>query len=154
MHVMVVPAQTPELQTSVDVQVSPSLQDEPSGSAAVQLSAASSHDSAQSPSPSGPGQGEPACTVQLPDLHWSAPLQKNPSLHAVPSVARVHADGSPLHVRQGSTVHAALQPSPDTRLPSSHCSPGSTSPSPQARNVQPSSTNASTASPGSCPGTE
>ena len=58
MHVMVVPAQTPAPHASPDVQASLSLQAEPSGSAAVQPSAASSHDSAQSPSPSGPGQGD------------------------------------------------------------------------------------------------
>src|SRR5262245_51082074 len=154
MHVMVVPAQTPPTHASPCVQASPSLQAEPSGSAAVQAPAASSHDSAQSPSPSGPGQGEPACTVQLPALHWSAPLQKTPSLHEVPSTAGPHTDGWPLHVRQASTLHSALQPSPDTRLPSSHCSPAPTSPSPQMRSVQPSSTNASTASPGSCSGIE
>src|SRR5262245_27322415 len=137
MHVMVVPAQTPELHASVDVQASPSLQTEPSGSAAVQPSAASSHDSAQLPSPSVPGQGEPACTVQLPALHWSVPLQKSPSLQEVPSAATLHTDGSRLQVRHGSTGHAALQPSPAAWLPSSHCSPGSTSPSPQTRRVQP-----------------
>jgi hypothetical protein len=87
-----VPAQTPAVHTSVDVQVSPSLHAEPSGSGAVQLSVASSHDSAQLPSPSGPGQGLPEC-VQLPPLQVSVPLQKRPSLHGVPLMTGEHVEG-------------------------------------------------------------
>jgi len=47
----------------------------PSGSGAVQLLLVSSHDSAQLPSPSGPGQGSPPCCAQAPPLHVSTPLQ-------------------------------------------------------------------------------
>src|SRR3989442_12069162 len=143
------PAQTPAVHTSVVVQVSPSLHAEPSRSGAVQLSIASLHDSAQLASPSGPGHGLPACTVQAPALHWSAPLQKRPSLHAVPLATAGHTDGWPLHVWQSSTLHVALQPSPGVLLPSSHCSPTSITPSPQTSSVQPSSRKASTARPGS-----
>jgi hypothetical protein len=77
--------QVPALHESAPVQNRPSSQAAPSGSGAVQLSAASLHDSAQLPSPSGPGQGSPACVLQEPELQVSAPLQNRPSLHALPS---------------------------------------------------------------------
>jgi hypothetical protein len=77
--------QVPELQVSTPVQKSPSSQADPSGSGAVQLPATSLHDSAQLPSPSGPGHGSPAWTVHVPLLQVSAPSQNTPSLHALPS---------------------------------------------------------------------
>lgn len=74
----------PALHVSAPLQNKPSLQAEPLGSAAVQLSEASLQDSAQFPSPSGPGHGFPVCTLQAPALHVSAPLQYRPSLQADP----------------------------------------------------------------------
>src|SRR5262249_3965119 len=52
-------------------------------------------------------------------------------------VAREHPDGSvPVHSQPASTLQAVLQPSPPFVLPSSHCSPDCTTPSPQRGNVQ------------------
>src|SRR5690349_9849623 len=76
--------QSPPLQESAPSQRRPSSQLEASGSAAVQLSAFSLQLSAQSRSPSGPGQGLPAWALQSPLLHWSAPLQNTPSSQAEP----------------------------------------------------------------------
>src|SRR5262245_5546333 len=58
---------------------------DPSGSAARQLSAISSHDSLQSVSPSGPVQGSPVELPHAPPVHVSVPLQNRPSVHAEPS---------------------------------------------------------------------
>src|SRR6185295_10553296 len=49
-----------------------------------------------------------------------------PFAHAGP-----HTDGCPVQLNPGSTVHDGEQPSAATRLPSSHPSPGATTPSPQ-----------------------
>src|SRR5262245_59720420 len=97
------------------VQKSPSSQGEPFGSGAVQLSVVSLHDSLQLPSPSGPGHGFPGCTLQVPPLQVSAPLQKMPSLQGEPfgsaavqvSVASLHDSLqllSPSGPGQGSPV--------------------------------------------------
>jgi hypothetical protein len=75
------PTQLPPEQLSEPLQAWPSVQAEPFGSAAVQLSAPSLHDSEQFPSPSAPGHGFPAWTVQAPATQVSAPLQNRPSLH-------------------------------------------------------------------------
>ena len=74
----------PDEQVSLPLQNAPSLHAAPLGSEAVQLSDASLQDSAQFESPSGPGQGLPACPVHAPEAHVSAPLQNNPSLQPVP----------------------------------------------------------------------
>src|SRR5262245_56249753 len=66
------------------------LQADPPGSGAVQLRAASLHDSAQFVSPSGPGQGLPTWPLHAPPAHVSAPLQKRPSLHEEPLVRLVN----------------------------------------------------------------
>ena len=71
--------QLPAEHVSAVEHTSSSLHDEPFGSEALQASAPSSHDSLQSASPSGPGQGSPACRLQLPPLQVSAPLQKSAS---------------------------------------------------------------------------
>jgi hypothetical protein len=76
--------QLPPLQVSLPLQKRPSVQAEPLGSGAVQLSAASLQDSLQLPSPSGPGHGSPVCAEQVPPLQVSAPSQKRPSLQAEP----------------------------------------------------------------------
>jgi hypothetical protein len=78
------PVHTPFWQVSPTLQNNPSSQMDPLRSLPLQLSAVSSQVSAQLPSPSGPGQGFPAWIVQAPFVHVSAPLQKVPSLHAVP----------------------------------------------------------------------
>jgi hypothetical protein len=71
--------QTPAWQTSAPSQKRPSsAQGLPSGSGAVQLSVASSHDSAQLASPSAPVHGLPGET-HAPPLHTSTPSQKSPS---------------------------------------------------------------------------
>src|SRR4030095_11774068 len=77
-------AQAPALHVSVPLQNSPSLQTDPFGSGAVQVSVASLQDSLQLPSPSGPGQGSPLWLAQAPAAQVSVPLQKRPSLHADP----------------------------------------------------------------------
>jgi hypothetical protein len=84
----------------------------------VQLSVDSLHDSLQLPSPSGPGQGSPACTLQAPALQVSAPVQKRLSVHAEPlgsfavqlSVASLQVSlqsPSPSAPGQGSRMHVA-----------------------------------------------
>ena len=75
------------LQLSVWVQNNPSSQLEPEVSFAVQLSAASLHDSEQSPSPSAPGQGSPVLLPHAPPEQVSVPLQNDPSVHVEPSVS-------------------------------------------------------------------
>jgi len=80
----VVPTQTPDEHWSSIVNELPSLQLKPLGSARVQLSRDSLHDSAQLLSPSAPGHGLPEWTLQVPLLQLSDPLQYNPSLHTVP----------------------------------------------------------------------
>ena len=90
--------QAPPPQESVPVQNRPSVQAEPFGSGAVQLSAPSLHDSAQLPSPSGPGQGFPVCTPQAPALQASVPVQKRPSVQADPfGSAAVQLSAPSLH---------------------------------------------------------
>jgi hypothetical protein len=77
--------QRPPLHWSAPLQNTPSLQGEPFGSGDEHASALSLQTSAQLPSPSAPGQGLPACTLQLPFAQKSAPLQNTPSLHGAPS---------------------------------------------------------------------
>src|SRR6185503_1684345 len=81
---------------SVPLQNRPSVHADPFGSVALQLSADSSHDSAQFPSPSGPGHGSPACVEHVPVEHVSVPLQNRLSVQAEPSVsaARQLSDAS------------------------------------------------------------
>ena len=86
------PVQTPAWHVSTAVQNLPSLHAEPFGSFPVQLLPASLQLSVQFASPSGPGHGLPACTLQAPAAHVSAPLQNVPSVHAVP-VCGVHVPG-------------------------------------------------------------
>jgi len=68
----------PALQVSVVHGLPSSAHALPFGSAAVQESEVSLHDSAQLASPSGPGHGSPECTHD-PPLQVSTPLQKSPS---------------------------------------------------------------------------
>jgi hypothetical protein len=114
-----VPPQTPAVQVSTAVQNLPSLHADPFGSLPVQLLPASLQLSAQLASPSGPGHGLPACTVQAPAAHVSAPLQNVPSLHDVP-VCAVQVPGVvPLQVWQsvGSPPPQALvQQTPSTHV--------------------------------------
>jgi hypothetical protein len=131
--------QLPALQVSEPLQNTPSPHVEPLGSVAVQLSAASLHDSAQLASPSGPGQGLPACVEQIPLLQVSAPLQNAASLHAEPlgsaavqvSVGSLHdsaqlaspsgpGHGLPLCVAQTPPLHVSL---PLQYSPSVHAEP-------------------------------
>lgn len=72
----------PLKQVSVPLQKSPSPQEDPLESGAVQLSEVSLQDSEQFASPSGPGHGFPAWTLQKPPLHVSVPLQNSPSSQA------------------------------------------------------------------------
>jgi hypothetical protein len=72
------------LQVSPTVQKRPSLHPVPFGSFAVQLSVASLHDVAQLASVVLTVQGLPTCVAHTPAAQVSAPLQKSPSLHAVP----------------------------------------------------------------------
>lgn len=94
------PVQTPDWHVSPTLQKSPSLHAEPFGSGAVQESVVSLQLSAQLPSPSAPGHGLPALTLQTPEaLHLSVPSQKSPSLHGVLAGRVVHVPGDvPLHV--------------------------------------------------------
>jgi hypothetical protein len=64
----------------------------------------------------------------------SAPLQKTPSSQDVPAGAVEQTDGDALlsQVQHVSTWQVSLHPSPLTVLPSSHCSPASRIPLPQA----------------------
>src|SRR5262245_22865818 len=55
--------------------------------------------------------------------------QPSPVVHVV---IGVQVDGAPAQVVHASTTQFARQPSPSALLPSSHCSPGSTVPSPHA----------------------
>src|SRR6185369_122349 len=99
-------------QVSVPLQKIPSLHGLPFGSGPVHPPAASLHDSAQFESPSAPGHWTPECCVQNPvALQLSAPLQNRPSLHGDPWASR---------------SQPAEQQSPPAVLPSSHCSPIST----------------------------
>ena len=104
--------QVPPLQVSAPSQKRPSLQAEPLGSGAVQLSAASLHDSLQLPSPSGPGQGSPACTVQVPPLQVSAPLQNRPSLQGAVLFGCVQRLLVPLQTSLVQTLPSSVQPVP------------------------------------------
>jgi hypothetical protein len=67
--------QVPPVQVSVPLQNMESVQADPFVSAKVQLSAVSLQDSAQLPSPSGPGQGSPVWVEQVPPVQVSVPLQ-------------------------------------------------------------------------------
>jgi hypothetical protein len=86
------PVQTPARQASPTLQNSPSLHPVPFGSAALHASAASLHEVAQLASVVLTGHGFPACVVHAPVTHVSGPLQKSPSLHAVPFKV-VHVPG-------------------------------------------------------------
>lgn len=113
-----VPAQVPAAHASLIVHSSPSLQGLPFTSAAAQLSAASSHDSTQLPSPSAPGQGLPAWLLHDPSLQVSAPLQKAESSQAAVLFACAHTSEPSL---QESVVHTFASPqsrsAPATQLP-------------------------------------
>lgn len=113
------PVHTPAWHASPTLQKSPSSQLEPFGSGAVQESVASLQLSAQLPSPSGPGQGLPACTAHTPAAQVSPPLQNVPSLQTVP-VWFVQVPGvTPLHVTQSSGLpppHALVQQTPSTQV--------------------------------------
>jgi hypothetical protein len=94
------------------LQKSPSLHAELFGSAARQLSFASLQLSAQLPSPSAPGHGLPAWTVQAPAAHVSAPLQNVASLHDVPDWGVQVPGEAPLQVMQSVArppPHALVQ---------------------------------------------
>ena len=105
----------PPLQTSAPLQNKPSLHAEPFGSGAAQFWPASLHDSAQLPSPSGPGHGLPVCTLQVPPPQVSVPLQNSPSVHALPF-------GSAKRQLSFVSLHDSLQlPSPSGP---GHGSPG------------------------------
>src|SRR5262245_64260763 len=88
-------------------------------------------------SPSGPGQGLPACTEQLPPPQVSPPLQNRPSLHGAVLFGCWQTALAPLQVSLvqtlPSSVHAVpfvlnvqlvVQHEPAVPLlpPSSHCS--------------------------------
>jgi hypothetical protein len=57
---------------------------------------------------------------QIPAVQVSPAVQSWRSSQAPPSGVGVHTEGSPVHVKQGSTWHVASQPSPSTVLPSWH----------------------------------
>src|SRR5688572_29873710 len=85
-------SQVPPEHWSPVVQTLPSSQTLASASLARQLSAPSSHVSAQLPSPSAPGHGSPVCTVQSPvPSHVSVPLQNAASLQGVLAPAKALA---------------------------------------------------------------
>ena len=75
--------QVPPKHWSMPVQNKPSVQGDPRGSGPRQFSFFSSHDSRQSPSPSGPTHGFPVWTPQSPPLQTSSPLHHLPSSQAV-----------------------------------------------------------------------
>jgi hypothetical protein len=116
----------PPVHVSVPLQNSPSLHAKPFGSAARQLSADSLHDSEQSPSPSTPGHGSPACVEHVPVVHESAPLQNNPSAQAEPfgSFARQLSATSLHDSAQFESPSAPGQGSPvcTEQLPPAHVS--------------------------------
>src|SRR5688572_12275747 len=118
----------PDVQVSVPLQKRPSVQAEPLGSGARQLSAASLHDSAQLPSPSAPGQGSPVWVEQVPPPQVSVPLQKSPSAQTEPlgsgarqlSEASLHDSAqlpSPSAPGQGSPVWVEQVPPPQVSVP-------------------------------------
>jgi len=82
------PTQTPALHVSFVVQALPSSQAAPLESGPVQTSATSSQDSAQSPSPSGPGHGFPEL-MHRPPLQASTPSQNSPLSQGVVSGSTV-----------------------------------------------------------------
>lgn len=69
-------------------------------------------------------QPSPATALPSSQLSIGAPMTVSP--HAVTQVL-----GSPVQLKPGSMVQVAEQPSPGTKLSSSHASPGSRPPSPQ-----------------------
>src|SRR5690606_19296393 len=112
-------------QVSVPLQNIPSLQAELVGSLPLQSSCASRQVSLQSPSPSGPGQGSPAWTAQLPEpSQVSAPLQNVPSLHAVPTGSLLQVPSMPAMLHDWQVGQLALpQQTPSTQLPLVHSLP-------------------------------
>src|SRR5690349_15110056 len=102
------PVQTPAVHFSPLVQASPSSQALLFGSSVVQLSAPSLQDSAQLPSPSGPGHGSPAWVEQAPlPLQLSAPLQNRLSLQVVLGPANElagHEELAPVHFSSTSQL--------------------------------------------------
>jgi len=104
--------QAPPEQVSLPLQKRPSVQAEPLGSLAVQLSAASLHDSLQLPSPSGPGHGFVPCTEQAPPEQVSLPLQKTPSLHGTVLFGCAHVP-LPLHWSLVQTLPSSGQAVPE-----------------------------------------
>ena len=112
------PWHVPAPQASCCVQALPSSQTTPVSSVGSDTHSPvrSSQRSAVQPLPSsheteGPG-------TQAPSLHAPLPVQSRPSSHVCPP---------------GSNWHDGEQQSPDSALPSSHCSPGSMLPLPQWR---------------------
>ena len=130
----------PAVHVSVPLQKALSSQAEPSGSAAVHMSAASSHDSLQSKSasPTFAAQGSPVGLPQTPAVHVSVPLQNEPSSQALrsgslamhASAPSLHdseqsASASPTFAAQGSPVGLPHTPAvhdsvPLQNVPSSH----------------------------------
>jgi hypothetical protein len=105
-HGSPVPLQTPFWQVSVWVQNNPSLQALPFGSLAVQFFAPSLHDSAQLPSPSGPGHGL-VPDEQMPAEQVSAPLQNTPSSQSA-LVAQPHVMSAPTPLVHGTEPPVVL----------------------------------------------
>ena len=107
------PVQDPPEHESFFVHASPSSQSLPFESFALQLSAASLHDSEQSPSPSAPGHGLPACWEHVPFEHVSPPLQKSPSSHGPDPNALAGQSGLvPLQCSAGSQAPVLGRHSP------------------------------------------
>src|SRR6185369_11375728 len=77
--------QVPNMQWSAPLQKSPSSQTVPLGSTPVHVSPDSLHDSAQSPSPSGPRHGSPLWVTHAPPEQRSRPSQNRPSSQGLPS---------------------------------------------------------------------
>src|SRR5206468_12672018 len=85
---------------------------------------------ARTSQPSGDSAG--TGTVQSSSLLDPHPVGQQPSPFVQVTIG-VQLEGAPVHVKQVSTWHALLQPSPDVALPSSHDSPGSIVPLPQVQ---------------------
>jgi hypothetical protein len=105
----------PLAHVSAPLQNSPSVHAEPFGSAALQLSDVSLHDSEQFESPSAPGHGLPACVEQLPAAHVSAPLQNNPSSQEAVLFGCVQVP-LPLHTSFVHTLPSLVQALPERAL--------------------------------------
>ena len=128
----------PPLHTSEVQRLPSSSQGVPAGSRHVRP--ASSQVSAQS-RPS--AHGSPAWPLQAPPLQTSSPLQNTPSSQETPLAAGWVQAPAPSHTSSVQTLPSSAQAlppdsswqveeqqSPPSVLPSSHCSPGSTTPLP------------------------